>query len=115
MNSIVLSAEDLLAGADSIFEIAIPADLIGATLPTNGREAVTERIIRIRPLSIGTFSLITRAAKNDVDMIPLLMMKESVVEPSLSLEQVKKMPIGLVEFIIEHVREVSGLTKKKSL
>ena len=115
MDSIILSAEDLLAGADMTFEVAIPTELMGATKPTNGQAATTERVIKIRPLTIGTFSLITRAAKNDTDLIPLLMIKEAVVAPILSLEQVKKMPIGLVEFIIEHVREVSGLTKKKSL
>jgi hypothetical protein len=116
MNSIILSAEDLLAGAEMTFDIAIPAELMGVSTPSNRADAgTTEHIIKIRPLSIGTFSLITRAAKNDMDLIPLFMIKEAVVEPLLTLEQVKKMPIGLVEFIIEHVREVSGLTKKKSL
>jgi hypothetical protein len=115
MDSIVLSAEDLLSGANMTFDIVIPAELMGVAKPTNGQAATTERVIKIRPLTIGTFSLITRAAKSDTDLIPLLMIKEAVVEPVLSLEQVKKMPIGLVEFIIEHVREVSGLTKKKSL
>ncbi len=115
MNSIVLSAEDLLAGAETTFEVVIPNDIVSAPKSMNGNGATQERIIKIRPLTIGTFSLITRAAKNDTALIPLFMIKESVVEPVLTLEQVKKMPIGLVEFIIEHIREVSGLTKKKSL
>jgi hypothetical protein len=42
------------------------------------------------------------------------MLKEALVEPTLTLEQVKKLPIGLVEFMLENVREVSGLGKKKS-
>jgi hypothetical protein len=47
-------------------------------------------------------------------MMPLFMVKEGVVEPSLTVEQVKKLPIGLVEFIIDNLREISGLTKKKN-
>lgn len=118
MDSIILSAEDLLAGAETIFEIVMPNEMISQSFDAktmNGNGTTQERIIKIRPLTIGVFSLITRAAKNDSALIPLFMIKESVVEPVLTIEQVKKMPIGMVEFIIENIRNVSGLTKKKSL
>jgi hypothetical protein len=55
-----------------------------------------------------------KAAKNDPGLIPLLMIKESIVEPAMSLDQIRRLPLGLVEFLIEHIREVSGLVKKKS-
>jgi hypothetical protein len=108
MNFITLSAADLLAGAENTFDLEIPTAF--AKAPT----ADTRLIIKIRPLSIGTFSLIMRATKNDPTMMPLFMVKEGVVEPSLTVEQVKKLPIGLVEFIIDNLREISGLTKKKN-
>jgi hypothetical protein len=36
------------------------------------------------------------------------------VQPALSLGQVKQLPLGLVNFLIAHIREISGLTEKKS-
>ena len=111
-NQIILSAEDLLAGAESTFDLVIPPEL--TPLSKTAMAEGAQQVIKIRPLSIGVFSLIMRAAKSDASLIPLFMVKEGVVEPALSLEQVKKMPIGLVEFIVENLREVSGLMKKKS-
>ena len=69
--------------------------------------------MQLRPLTIGTFQLIMRAARDDAGMIPLLMIKESLVSPRLSLEQVRQLHLGLVNFLIAHIREVSGLTGKK--
>lgn len=109
MNNLMLSATDLLAGAETTFELTIPPHILQIPDATD-----KTAVVRIRPLSIGTFSLILRATKNDPSLLPLFMLKEALVEPTLTLEQVKKLPIGLVEFMLENVREVSGLGKKKS-
>jgi len=42
------------------------------------------------------------------------MIKESLREPALSLEQVKRMHLGLVNFLIKNIRAISGLAEKKS-
>ncbi|NEP85197.1 MAG: hypothetical protein F6K39_48200, partial [Okeania sp. SIO3B3] len=68
----------------------------------------------LRPLTIGTFGLIMKAAKNDPGLIPSLMIKESLVKPAMSLDQVKQMHIGLVNFLIAQIRQISGLTPKKN-
>jgi hypothetical protein len=56
-----------------------------------------------------------KASRQDAGLIPLLMIKESLVEPTLSLEQVKQLPLGLVNFLIDNIRQISGLTGKKNL
>lgn len=107
-----LNPEDLLAGAATTFEVVIPAEVLrpGDT----SSSATSELVVQLRPLTIGTFQLIMKAARQDAGLIPLLMIKESLVQPALSLEQVKRMHLGLVQFLIGHIREISGLTEKKS-
>jgi hypothetical protein len=55
-----------------------------------------------------------KAARQDDGLIPLLLIKESLVQPTLSLEQIKQLPLGLVNFLIARIREISGLSEKKS-
>lgn len=106
----MLTAEELLAGAETIFEITIPEEFVK---PGQGT-ADKPNTIQIRPLTIGTFQLIMKSAREDPGLIPLLIVKEGLVAPAVSLVQVRSMPIGLLEFILEHIREVSGLSKKKT-
>ena len=110
----ILTAEDLLAGANTTFDIIIPPGMLQRTKSVaDDADEPEEQVVRIRPLSIGTYQLIMKAAKNEPGMIPLLMVKESLVEPVVTVEQVRRMPLGLVELLIEVIREVSGLLKKK--
>jgi hypothetical protein len=110
----ILTADDLLAGASTTFDVVIPQDMLQSKLVDNEEDDPEEQVVRIRPLTIGAYQLIMKAAKNEPGLIPLLMVKESLVEPAVSVDQVRKMPLGLVELLIEEIREVSGLVKKKS-
>ncbi len=107
-----MSPEDLLAGSSTTFELIIPPEVLQPV--SNDNPATKEVVVELRPLSIGTFGLIMKAAKNDPGLIPLLMIKESLVEPTMSLDQVKQMHMGLVNFLIAQIREISGLTPKKN-
>jgi hypothetical protein len=110
-----LTPEDLLIGASVTFDVVIPASILhpgNHQLPIN--EPQPDLVVQLRPLSIGTFQLIMKAARNDAALIPLLMIKESLVQPTMSLEQVKQLHLGLVNFLIQHIREISGLTGKKT-
>ena len=109
-----LSPEDLLAGAAATFEVEVPPEVLrpaAAAAPFG--ERAEGGVVQLRPLTIGAFQLILKAAKNDPGLIPLLMIKESLAAPKLSLEQVKAMHLGLVNFLVAHIREISGLTVKK--
>lgn len=112
MTDLQVSAEDLLAGASVTFEVTVPAQFIhpGA----NGQPRTKDLIVQLRPLTIGAFQLIMKAARQDAGLIPLLMIKEALVQPTLSLDQVRQLHLGLVNFLIAHIREISGLTEKKS-
>jgi hypothetical protein len=134
MSQLKLTPEDLLAGAKVTFEFVIPQSLLhpGKNGPGNSDFSDSKRnindaqytassgdrdkdwVVELRPLTIGTFQLIINAAKQDVGLIPLFMIKEALVEPKLSLEQVKQLHLGLVEFLVENIRQISGLAEKKS-
>ena len=110
-----ISPDDLLAGARITHEVVVPEDIV---LPgKQGQKSASEneqyRVV-LRPLTIGAFQLIMKAARDDAGLIPLLMIKEALVEPAFSLEQVRQLHLGLVNFLLAHIREISGLTQKKS-
>ncbi len=111
-----LTPEDLLAGAAVTHDLVIPPHVLHPGVnDQEHRQETKEMIVQLRPLTIGVFQLIMKATRQDPNLIPLLMIKESLVQPALSLEQVKQLHLGLVNFLIAHIREISGLTEKKSL
>lgn len=112
-NSFVLSPEDLFLGSDQVFEVSVPLEILRPLDPPGDSESATP-IVQLRPLTIGTFQLIMKAARQDPGLVPLLMIKESLVQPVLNLEQIKQLHLGLVNFLIEQIREISGLTGKKN-
>ncbi len=101
----MLSAADLLAGSKAVQDVSIPAAVLQPADAPGGEGGC----VRMRPLSIAVLSLISRAAREDPGLIPLLMIKEAVVEPQLSLEQIRQMHVGLVYYLVEQVNRLSGL------
>lgn len=104
----VLSAQDLLAGGGLVHEVAVPEAVLRPS-PGAADDGGTAGFVRLRPLSVGTLALISRAARDDARLVPLLMIKEAVVEPAVSLEQARQMHVGLVQFLVEQINVVSGL------
>lgn len=111
MERLQLTADDLLAGSDAVYDIAVPGNLIS---PGQNGQPGADLIVKLRPINIGQFSLIMKAAKDDAALIPLLLVKESLIEPEMPLNEIKQLSVGLVGFLVEQIRAVSGLTKKKS-
>lgn len=101
----LLNADDLLTGGKAVHEVTIPASIL-TPLATNGDEPTC---VRMRPLNIGVLTLISRAARDDPSLIPLLMVKEAVVEPVLTLDQIRQMHVGLVHFLVSQANRISGL------
>ncbi len=112
MTQQLLTAEDLLAGASATYDIAIPPHILRPGARESDSAEAT--VVQLRPITIGSMQLILKAAREDPGQIPLLMIKESLETPQMSLVQISKMHLGLVEFLISHIREISGLTEKKS-
>ncbi len=105
----MLTAEELLAGTENTRTVEIPETLLGFLNGNPGKSGN----VNIKPLSIGVFQLIMKAAREDPEMIPVLMVKEGLAEPKLTVAQVKTLPVGMVEFLVEQIREISGMTEKK--
>lgn len=110
MAELPLTPEDLLAGAAVTHTVTVPPEVMWP-----GKDgAPGELVVTLKPLTIGTFQLIMKASRQDASLIPLLMIKEALVQPALTLEQVKSLHLGLVNFLIGRIREISGLAEKKS-
>ncbi|MFM2119591.1 MAG: hypothetical protein RL722_1059 [Pseudomonadota bacterium] len=107
----VLTAQDLLAGSLLVHDIAIPAAVLHPGQDETGDAAAdrAERVVRLRPLKVGTLALITRAARDDAALLPLLMIKEALVAPVLTLDQARQMHAGLVQFLVAAINHISGL------
>ena len=100
-----LTAQDLLAGSQLVHTVTVPGVLLRPGEPdAAGGE------VRLRPLSVGAMAVISRAARDDASLVPLLMIKEALVEPVLTLDQVRQMHIGLVHFLVGEVNRASGLS-----
>lgn len=103
----VLAAHDLLAGAAAVHVFTIPARVLRPAADEDP-DAVAGSV-RLRPLSVGVLGLISRAAREDAGLVPLLMIKEALLEPALSLEQIRELHVGLVHYLIAQINRISGL------
>lgn len=101
----VLDAQDLLAGSAVTHEVRVPPEILRPGAPEDAEVG----IVRMRPLDVATLTLVSRASREDPSLVPLLMIKESVAEPVLTLDQIRRMHAGLVHFLAERVNFISGL------
>jgi hypothetical protein len=99
-----LTTEDLLAGASLTHRVTVPDELVPGAADGAGREVV------IRPLVLSDVMRLHRAAGDDGELASALMVQQALVEPELSLDQVHRLPAGLVEFLLAEVNRTSGLS-----
>ena len=102
----VLSAEDLLAGTTAVHEVLVPAEVLN---PAAAADA-TVGVVRLRPISVATLLLISRATRDDPGLVPMFLVSESLVEPTLTVDQVRGLHVGLLHFLVSAVNRVSGLS-----
>ena len=103
-----LSAQDLLAGSAIVHTVEVPHAVLHPGAATDPEPA--PGVVSLKPLTIGTLVTISRAAREDSALVPLLMIKESLVEPSLGLDAIRQLHIGLVHHLVSRINQVSGLT-----
>jgi hypothetical protein len=101
-----LSAEDLLAGASAQHAVAVPAHLLGSA---NGAGGEVGEVV-LRPLTVRDIQRVTQAARDQAALTSVLMVQQALVQPSLTVEQASALPAGLVEFLLEQVNRISGLS-----
>ncbi len=103
----ILSAEELLAGGSLTYELEVP---VGVLRPGNGGSNGSEtHTVRLRPLTVRDLQLVARAAKESDTLVAILMVQRALVEPEMSIAQVSAMHVGLVQLLLRHVNQISGV------
>ncbi len=102
------TAEDLLAGTAAEHTVEVPASVLSPVEEGAGEE--TCKSVVIRPLSVRDVERITKAAKEERVLTSILTVHQALVTPELTIDQVGKLPAGLVQFLLERINRVSGLT-----
>jgi len=101
----VLTAADLLAGADAVRDVEVPADLLGGlAVPP------ADRRVRLKPLTVNDLRLVARAARDNDELTAALMVQRSLVDPALTVRDVSRMPVGLLQFLLREVNAISGIS-----
>ena len=95
-----LSADELLAGAGITHDVELPAHLVGGGPGSK---------VKLRPLTVRDLQRVTKAAKDDDKLLSVLLLKEALVEPVLSFEQVHGLSAGLARFLVDELNRISGL------
>ena len=108
----MLSVEDLLVGEEAVHDIEVPAHLLPGA--TSQEEPARDPRVRLRPLTVRDLRLITRAARENEDITAALMVRQALVEPALSLEQLGAMPAGLMQHLLREVNRISGITASQA-
>src|SRR5438874_748002 len=104
-----LTADELLAGSAVTHAVEIPAELLPPRAGSNGDGAQPGRV-RMRPLTVRDIQRVTKAARDDDALLSVLMLKEALVEPELSFEQLNELPAGVARILLHELNRVSGLS-----
>ena len=105
----ILSADDLLAGSSVVHEVPLPPAVLRPGTDPQAADGEAGRV-RLRPLSVAALTVIARAARDDNSLVPLLLIKESLVEPPLALDSIRQLHIGLVHYLVSQINRISGLS-----
>lgn len=100
-----LSAEELLAGAAATYVIDVPGNVL-----RSGLDAGEGGRITLRPLTVRDVQRIAQAAKEQHVLTSVLMVQQALVNPKLTVEETGSLSAGLLQFLLERVNEVSGLS-----
>jgi hypothetical protein len=104
----MLTAEELLAGSGLTFQLDVPAEVL--TPGGNGHGKSEPQSVRLKPLTVGDLQIISRAAKESDHLIAALMVQRSLVEPAVSVAEAAAMHIGLLQYLLQEVNRISGIT-----
>lgn len=107
----MLTANELLAGASLTYTASIPeAVLYPGGRDDNGNGTGEEQTVLLRPLTVNDLQLVTRAARENDTLTATLMVQRALVEPEMTIAQVATMHAGLVQYLLEKVNQISGIT-----
>jgi hypothetical protein len=99
-----LTSEELLAGAIGPVDVSIPLKC----LPAGSKH----RCVGLRPLTVGDVAAITRASRGDPALVPALLLTQSLVDPTMSFQQIQSLPAGLAGWLVQETCRLSGLQEQ---
>ena len=105
-----ITADMLLAGADTVLTVNVPAEILH---PANGAATEDEAgamAVTLRPLRLADLQRVQKAAQDNDHLASVVMVQQALVEPKVSIDQVDKMHVGLVQFLLQEVNRISGLS-----
>ncbi len=102
-----LKADELLAGSSIAHDVEIPANILTPAKESGPAQAAMK--VKLRPLTVRDVQRVTKAAKDNDTLLSVLMLKEALVEPQLSFEQINSLHTGLAGFILDELNRISGL------
>lgn len=105
-----LSAEMLLSGADTVYTVDIPPRILHPADGAAPGEAAGATAVTLRPLRLADLMRVQKAAKDNDHLASVVMVQQALVEPKVSIEQVNKMHVGLVQFLLQEVNRISGIS-----
>jgi hypothetical protein len=97
----MLTADELLSGAGVTHDVELPPELLGASS--------TERSVRLRPLTVKDLQVVARAARDNDALASVLMVKAALISPELTLHQANALPVGVLQYLLEHINRISGI------
>ncbi len=101
----ILRAEELLAGSQMTYEVEIPPKVLS---PGEDRPPEGPSRVRLRPLRVSDLQRLTRAAREKDQLLATLMVQQAQAEPELSVAQVAGLHVGLLQFLLARVNDISG-------
>jgi hypothetical protein len=110
----MLTAEDLLFGVHSSYDVAVPQSLLQPTADRSEIGADKDKNVQLQPLSLRTFQRIVKTCQYDSDQISRYMIREGLINPKLTDEQIAMLPVGIANFLVEKIQWISGLSEKKT-
>lgn len=106
----MLSAEDLLAGAAATYTIDVPAAVLRPAKFGADAAAGAGGQVTLRPLTVRDVQRVAQAAKEQRLVSGVLMVQQALVSPKLTVEQAGSLSAGLLQFLLEQVNRISGLS-----
>jgi hypothetical protein len=104
---VATAAELLLAGQET-HVVEIPPDVLRPVGAAEDAEEGPARVV-VRPLLLVDVQRIQLAAQDSQALSSVLMVQQALVEPRLSIDEVNRLHVGLVEYLLREVNRISGL------
>ena len=105
-----LSTDMLLAGAETVFTVTVPPNILNPADGDPKGKSDDAMAVTLRPLRLADLLRVQKAARDNDHLASVAMVQQALVEPKVTIDQVNKMHVGLVQFLLQEVNRISGIS-----